>query len=90
MVGCANPVLVDMMGLHCLSAAFSGVSGEAEARNTSLTISCDCSALRGLAALLGPPVAGLVVDLVGDTALPLVMAAGVMLEQWGKIYTILH
>ena len=27
-VGCANPVLVDMMGLHCLSAAFSGVSGE--------------------------------------------------------------
>ena len=47
--------------------------------NTSLTVSC--SALRGLAALLGPPVAGLVVDLVGDTALPLVMAAGVTLEQ---------
>ena len=25
-VGCANPVLVDMLGLESLSAAFSGVS----------------------------------------------------------------
>ena len=25
-VGCANPVLVDMLGVECLSAAFSGVS----------------------------------------------------------------
>ena len=40
-----------------------------------------------MAALLGPPVAGLVVDLLGDTALPLVMAAGVMLEQRGYFYT---
>ena len=40
-----------------------------------------------MAALLGPPVAGLVVDLLGDTALPLVMAAGVRLEHRGYFYT---
>ena len=40
-VGCTNPVLIQMLGLNCLSQAFGIVS-----------------ALRGVAAMVGPPSAG--------------------------------
>ena len=60
-MGCANPVLMDMLGVECLSAAFSVLS-----------------ALRGIAAMLGPPVAGVMVDTTGHTVIALDMAAGVM------------
>ena len=60
-MGCANPVLMDMLGVQCLSAAFSVLS-----------------ALRGIAAMLGPPVAGVMVDMTGRTIITMDIAAGVM------------
>ena len=49
LVGCTNPVLLNMLSLGCLSEAFAFIS-----------------ALRGVAAMAGPPAAGLVVEWTGD------------------------
>ena len=49
LVGCTNPVLLNMLSLSCLSEAFAFIS-----------------ALRGVAAMAGPPAAGLVVEWTGD------------------------
>ena len=57
-VGCTNPVLLQMLGLQCLSAAFSLIS-----------------AFRGLAAMLGPPMAGILVDHSNQIVLAIYMAA---------------
>ena len=62
-VGCTNPVLLQMLGLQCLSAAFSLVS-----------------ALRGLAAMLGPPMAGVLIDLSNQPVLAIYMAALVLMS----------
>ena len=49
LVGCTNPVLLNMLSLSSLSEAFAFIS-----------------ALRGVAAMAGPPAAGLVVEWTGD------------------------
>ena len=49
LVGCTNPVLLNMLSLSSLSEAFAFIS-----------------ALRGVAAMAGPPGAGLVVEWTGD------------------------
>ena len=48
-IGCTNPVLLNMLPLSCLSRAFSFVS-----------------ALRGVSAMVGPPLAGLMVTFKGE------------------------
>ena len=60
-VGCTNPILLDMLGLKCLSQAFSFVS-----------------ALRGIAAMAGPPAAGVVVDTLQAPAMALYMCGGLV------------
>ena len=62
-VGCTNPVLLQMLGLQCLSAAFSLIS-----------------AFRGLAVMLGPPMAGVLVDHTNQTVLAIYMAALVLMS----------
>jgi len=60
-IGCTNPVLLNMLPLKCLSGAFSFVS-----------------ALRGVAAMVGPPLAGLMVDTFLSPPVALYLSAGVL------------
>ena len=60
-VGCTNPVLLDMLDLCSLSQAFSLVS-----------------ALRGVAAMAGPPAAGVLVDAVRAPEAALYLCGGMM------------
>ena len=62
-VGCTNPVLLDMLGLQCLSQAFSLVS-----------------ALRGVAAMAGPPVAGVLVDRLESPEVAVYLCGGLMVS----------
>ena len=62
-VGCTNPVLLDMLGLRCLSGAFSLVS-----------------ALRGVAAMAGPPLAGVMVDSLRSPEVAMYLCGGLMVS----------